>query len=243
MKRFIIDNCVNTRSLKPEEVRWSKETLVAEENRALGYSVMSRSIATTGTAVSSASAGLAALLKSSSVTKITTLTQLRRYRNCLSGEWKKRTVYIEHPCCQNVLIEAAEYKNQILQEMLSEISDYIMDHMAVKELIVGLISTSRVKGKAGVPMADDAAYANLSCQLEKSYRTHIKNARQRTEPREYVWIRRFPNVISAVEHDAGEMEVRQKIRMDLDVGFKFGAYNGNANAGKDYEFYVKYERA
>ena len=54
----------------------------------------------------------------------------------------------------------------------------------------------------------------------------------------------FPDIVSAVEHQAGKMEIRKKISMNLDVNAGLGkAIGGSIGAKKDYEFYVTYVKA
>lgn len=234
MNKYFITNEVNTKLIKGDDILWAGAGVVARMAPLVGAIPL---VAILSTAVS-----LALAAKDNSITKITSVDQLRQFKNCITNEWKTKTIYIEHPHRKNVLIEAALYKDYILREMVADIANYITDHLDLSKLVIGLVSSSRANAKVNIPVQELNADATMKCNLDKNYIFSISDSHANPpENSSYVWISMFPDIISAVEHGSGKMEVRKTVTMDLDIHAGLGKAVGGVVGVKDkYEFYVTY---
>lgn len=239
MNKYIITSSVNTKLVKPEDVIW------AGAAKAIPAVIGAVPLAGIAALAPLAAVAVARAMKDNSITKITSLEQLSQYKNCISTEWKPNVIYVEHPHRQNVLIEASLYKDYILREMVSDVANYISDHLDLSKMVIGLIASGRSNAKINVPVQEVNADATLKCNLDKNYIYSVNDTRAIVgEETSYVWMGLFPDIVSAVEHQAGKMEIRKKISMNLDVNAGLGkAIGGSIGAKKDYEFYVTYVKA
>lgn len=232
MNKYIITGKVNTKLLKPEDVLWV--------NAAKRVFPIAGAIPAVGIAM--AAVALARVLKDNSVVKITTLEQLSAYKNCISSEWKNNVIYVEHPHRKNVLVEGSLYKDYILREMVADIANYISDHLDLSKMVIGLITSGKANAKVTVPVQEVNVDATIQCSLDKNYIYSVNDTHAMVpEDPSYVWMGLFPDIVSAVEHRAGKMEIRKKVAMDLDVHSSLGdKIGGNLGAKRDYEFYITY---
>ena len=239
MNRYIITSSVNTKLVKAEDVIW------AGASQAIPAVIGVAPFAGIAALAPLAAVAVARDMKDTSITKITSLEQLSQYKNCISPEWKPNVIYVEHPHRQNVLIEASLYKDYILREMVSDVANYISDHLDLSKMVIGLITSGRANAKVNVPVQEVNADATLKCNLDKNYIYSVNDTRAIVvDDANYVWMGLFPDIVSAVEHQAGKMEIRKKISMNLDVNAGLGKGIGGAiGAKKDYEFYVTYVKA
>ncbi len=233
MKKYIITDAVDTSLIKPENVLWPGAAVAAV---AFGFVPVVGFVPWTTTAVARA-------MRDRSVTKITTVDELCKYHNCISNEWKTKVLYVEHPHRKGVLIEAALYKDYILREMVADVSNYIMDHLDLSKLVVGLIVSDNGNAKVKVPVEQVNAEAAIKCSLNKNYLFSVCDTHAvPTDGAKYIWISQFPDIIAAVRHGSGKMEVRKKIALDLDVGVGAGKASANADRKKEHEFYISYSK-
>ncbi|MDO5445910.1 MAG: hypothetical protein Q4F31_09870 [Eubacteriales bacterium] len=179
------------------------------------------------------------------VIKIHSAAELISYKNALPTDWKKNTLYIEHPLCRKVLIEASVYKDYILREMVADITNYVADHLDLQKYVIGLVASNHHRADACINVKDIDAEASMNIQLNKNYFMALQDSHANENPeRDYIWISRFPDIISAVEHKSGRMEVVKKIALDLDANVgMMKKMNAGIKAEKQYEFYIKYVRA
>lgn len=175
--------------------------------------------------------------------KIETTEQLEQYTLCGSNEWKKNIIYIEHPRAPKTLIESNLYKDYILREMVSDVSNYIMDRIELESLVIGIVDDKKLDGDASVSAGEIDANAKYECELYKGYMFAIKGTKPVEEKGTYNWISLFPDVVVAVEHGADSLENIKEVKIDcestLGIGKKLSAKLGFE---KSYKFYINYSR-
>ena len=248
MNKYIITDEVNTSQIKPEDILWAgagaaKAAAGAAGSRRFHRRLPPFAVLLSGQGERSAAMAAALAMRDKSITKITTVKQLERYHNCISDEWKTKVVYVEHPHRKGVLIEATLYKDYILREMVADISNYIMDHLDLSKLVIGLIVSDKGNAKVKVPVEQVNAEATIKCNLNKNYLFSVCDTHAiPSDEEKYVWISQFPDIIAAVKHGSGKMEVRKKVTLDLDVGAGLGKAKLGAGAKKNFEFYITYTK-
>jgi len=150
------------------------------------------------------------------VDKIESTEELSRFKNCIKEQWKTGVMYVEHPYIPNALIEASLYKDFIIREMVADVANYITDNMAVSRLTIGLVSKIGGKADAKISVKKINADATIDCNLAKDYMFSIENAKKGiSEGKTYLWIEKFPDVISAIEHASERMEIVKKVAFNL----------------------------
>lgn len=186
---------------------------------------------------------IAAKMIDNGVTVIKTLEELNEY-SCVDETWDKNCIYVEHPRIPKRLIEARLYKDYILKEMMSEIFDFITDRVAVKKIVLGLENKGKMSAKASVPINNIVADASLSGSLNSSYISTAENVPcTHNNNREYPWLKYYPDIVAAVKKNAGKLEIKQTVKMDLEVGLGVqGMVKGAFNMDQEYSFYVYYEK-
>lgn len=126
--------------------------------------------------------------------------------------------------------------------MIADVFDYISDHMDLSRIVIGLITSGKVKTKMAVPVEDLNVQASLNCSLDKEYVFSAKNTKLSDNPRQdHIWVNQFPDVVTAVKHNVEELEITQTVSIDLNI--KAGItkkLSGSLGAQKDYKFYVFY---
>ena len=238
MNRFIITDEVNTKLIQPEDVLCVGSSSALET--AKGYLPWM----TFPEMLLSASVAAVRALRDKAITKITTVEQLRLYKNCVSDEWKTKVVYIEHPHRNGVLIESSLYKDYILREMVSDISNYIMNHLDLSKMVIGQVVSGKGYAKVKVPVNQLNAEATIECSLNKNYVFSVSDTHViPSDEEKYVWINQFPDIISAVKHCSRTMEMCKSVALALDVGLGYGPATVNAGAKKNYDFYISYTKA
>lgn len=183
-------------------------------------------------------------LANKDVTEISTLDELNEY-SCVGDAWNKNCIYVEHPAIPKRLIEARLYRDYILKEIMAEIFDYITDNMAVKKVVLGLESKGKFKAGANVPINELVVDATIAGSLNSNY-IYTAEAIDCTNDtnKEYPWLKYYPDVVSAVQKKAGKLEIKQCVKLDLDVNLGIqGVMQGAFKSEKEYNFYVYYERA
>lgn len=225
---------------------------IEEQKRELPKSVFMNALkvsAMTSPFASVSSAVVTAMPKvmSQDIVRIESDEELSEYVNCLADDWKKNCIYIEHPILKKHLIEARQYKDYIIREMMADIADYITDHIAVKKIVVGLMSKSTLEAKAEIPINTVVSDANISGSLSKDYHFVMSDVPQSIEEEKYhIWIRNYPDLVTAVNKMAGKLEIVQKIDVELDAGLGLkSVITGKLGmkATSSFEFYINYEKA
>lgn len=178
------------------------------------------------------------------IKEIKTVEELSEY-SCVEDSWKKDCIYVEHPRIPKLLIEASVYKDFILKNMMAEIFDYITDRIAVKKIVLGLENKGKMKVGASVPINSLVADAKITGSLNSSYVSTMENVScTNDDNKEYPWLKYYPDIVAAVKKNAGKMEIKQSIKMNLEVGLGLsGAIKGAFSAEQEYSFYVYYEKA
>ncbi len=247
MEKYMICDDVDLKALNPKEVFWpttaSAAAVAAGAVPGLGKNSFPFGglIAEVVAGVAVGAVRAAKELKDPSIRRITSIDELKEFKNGISGEWKKKTIYVKHPCFNNVLLEAGLYKDFILREMVADIADYISDHLDLSSLVIGIVASGKGSAKVKIPVQEINPGASLKCELDKNYLYSVFDTHAiAPEKTDYVWINQFPDVKSAVLHGAGKMEITKKASFDLDV--KIGAEKANvaAKADKGQEFYISY---
>lgn len=235
MNKFMITEKANAQSLKADDVLWKGAKILLDAGMDIPVLVVGGGVL--------AAFAVGKMMKDATITKITSPEQLRQYKNCISRNWKTNVLYVEHPYMENVLIEAALYKNYILRDMVADIANYIMDHLELSKIVIGLVSAKHGESKFTVPVSNVNAEAHIKCNLSTKYMFSMKNTHINPNSKyEYTWINQFPDVIAAVEHKAGSYEVCDAVQMNLEAGINAGVlFSGAAKGEKDYEFYIAYD--
>lgn len=250
MNKYMIADEVDINRIKPEDVLLELAEKMPEGKNSVGFSGMniSKTVMLTQAAAAVRSpiavAVLIKMMHDKSITKITSLEQLSRFRNCTSSEWKKKTLYVEHPHRNNALIEATLYKDYIIREMVSDIANYISDHLDLSSMVIGLVDTRKANAKVNVSVKKINDKASLECNLDNNYAFTVNDTHAaHPENASYTWIGMFPDVMSAVEHSAGKLEVRKKVSMDLNVNASHNKVAGGIGAKRELEFYILFVKA
>lgn len=178
------------------------------------------------------------------VKEITSLDELDTF-SCVDSKWNRDCIYIEHPRIPKRLIEAKFYKDYILKELLTEIFDYITDNISVKKIVLGLETKRKLEFGASIPINSLVSDAALSGSLNSNYLCTMEDIECTYEcNREYPWLVYYPDIVSAVKKGAGKLEIKQSIKMDLNVNMGIPSVGNLAfKPEKEYNFYVYYIKA
>ena len=170
-----------------------------------------------------------------------TSKKLSDYTNLSGGKWETGCIYAEHPYIENGLVLRKEYNNYIQRDIIADISDYIMDNISVAALTVGIVYSSDMGGNAKIPVENVDIGASIKVAFSKGLYVHFENSSPPLEKKEHVWINRFPDIKSAVEHHAAHFESIQSISLELDTGINIAeAVNGGLFGKKNRKIYVRY---
>lgn len=183
-------------------------------------------------------------LADSDVREIKTIEELDTF-SCTSDEWSSRCIYVEHPIISKRLIESRMYKDYILKELMSDIFNYITDRIAVKKITIGLMSIGKFDAGATIPIKDVVVEATTAGCLDSNYQCTMEDVDcTNDDNKEYPWIKYHPDIVAAVQKNAGKLEITQSVKMELDVnlGLK-DVVKGAFKNEKEYKFYVYYEKA
>lgn len=175
------------------------------------------------------------------VAVINTSQILKSFTNYKGESWIHDIVYVEHPRMPKVLIPESEFKNLLLREVISDISNYILDNLSVAELTFGVVSSSGGGIGASFPVNQVNANAKINCQIAKSYYHHVTDTVRTNHKRNYIWIDVFPEIKSAVEHGAGSMEniIKSSFNFSAELGIA-DMIKGSLGMNKNMEFYISY---
>ena len=126
--------------------------------------------------------------------------------------------------------------------MLSDISNYIQDHIKINNLVIGLVSTSFFGFDASVDVKKFNPRAKFDCKLEERYFVYYENSQYTPNSRRnYLWIDLFPEVKSAIEHRNTCFEKINEVKLQLDVGIDLSdIFTAGFAAGQTSKFYVSY---
>lgn len=118
---------------------------------------------------------------------------------------------------------------------------FIIHNRSIQDTVV---DSKNVKGNAKVPVNKINADATISCDLNSDYLFTIKNTKAMpVADKQYVWINLFPDIASAVNHGAGEMEIKKAVNYDFDIGVGLGKkIKAGLNAKNKYEFYIAFSQ-
>lgn len=178
------------------------------------------------------------------VKEITTLEELDTF-TCVDTKWNTDCIYVEHPRIPKRLIEDRFYKDYILKELMSEIFDFITDHIPIKKIVLGLETKKKLDFKNSIPINSLVSNATLGGSLNSHYICTMEDVECSNEiDKEYPWLVYYPDIVSAVKKGVGKLEIKQSIKMNLNVNAGIKSVGNLAfNQEKDYSFYVYYEKA
>lgn len=177
-----------------------------------------------------------------SVYRIKSEQELKTYRNYHNTYWKSETIYIEHPCYEHLLIEASTYKRNVIREMVADIQNYITDNLCVKKLVVGLIFSGAVDGENSVDIKECNSSSTIKVNLDRDFLFTMKDAEPRQTERKYTWIDQFPQIKSAVEHNAVSYESVETITEDVNVESGIARYlSAKFNSKRHEKIYIMYD--
>ena len=239
MKKYMIAEEINTNGMAPKEVLWEGTQSLAP---------ISKLAPNVGGAAGILNAGIQFLAKKFNkeiITYINSAEQLSLYKNAISDSWRTNIVYVEHPYADKVLVEASQFKDYVLRDMVADLTDYIASQFDVKRLVVGRVVGKHVSAEATVKTIDLNPEAKILRTLDCSYNCVLYNAKATPSCRpNHTWVNLFPDVISAVSHQAESYENQININMDLNVDFGLPEkLKGAFGAKSGYSFYITYERA
>lgn len=171
-----------------------------------------------------------------------------KFRN-LSGErWIPNCKYVSHPMKPNEYIEEPCFKDFILREMLNDVVNYILDNFGVSTLVVGIVVNKDYHGELGVaiPVCNINAEAKLNVSISQDYTVRGTGYEKSRVKHEYTWIKKFPEIRTAVEHNAKTFERIENVDSSLSasLGFNSLAFGTNAeyNQNKKLSIYISYAK-
>lgn len=171
-----------------------------------------------------------------------TFDQAKHYINAANTEWNPRQVYFEHPLKSNILIPKEIYKDYVLGEMVSDIASYIMDHLPITELTVGIVSSKKAGLGASINVKKITAHTKFNCELAKKYISHFENCEQIKTKDEYYWIMRFPELKAAIEHNAKVYDNVRETTLELDVDVNIAKkIGGRISGSKVVQLFINYK--
>lgn len=228
----------------------AKNVDVNNSGSAMGVQVLSKKLVEAGKMVPFVRGPIVAVATIKKYTigdikEISTLEELDTF-SCVECEWDRNCVYVEHPIIHRRLIASRMYKDYLLKELMSEIFDYITDNIAVKRIVLGLESKGKIEAEATVPISDIVVDAKLKGSLNSNYLCSMEDVdcTNGSSEKEYPWMKYYPDIVSAVQKNTGKLEIKQCVKMDLDVGLGIqDVVKGAFKADKEYNFYVYYEKA
>ncbi len=178
---------------------------------------------------------------------ISSRSELQKYQCATKSPWRHGVIYIEHPRCRQMLIPKKDYNNYILRDIIADIQNYITDHFAVSELVIGFVSSSKfsLSGDAvlgsgiKVPVKSVNSNATFDCELSQTYMCRLldTNRKKTKESHSYLWIDQFPDIISAVKHGTNKYESIQETSLFL-VANGLGLLSGKKE--KKVQLYISY---
>ena len=171
-----------------------------------------------------------------------TIRDMDRYINSSNAEWKENVVYIEHPRRNKVLIPINEYKEYILREMVSDIANYIQDNLRVSKLTIGIVASFNAGLGANISVKEINADAKIKCKLAKDYLVNYEESTKTISRHKYIWIDKFPDIKTAVEHKNKKFEVVKDSTLDFGIKANIMEKAGiDGLGGKKYKFYISYQ--
>ena len=179
------------------------------------------------------------------ITIIDTKEKLAGYSNATGENWNTHCYYLAHPQNEKILIQQEYYKSFLIRQMTAEIVEYIGAHMALKEIYVALVRTSKVKGEAAVPISTLKIGATLDCEVYSSYVFSAKDRNKTSiwnKPK-FLWINSFPDVKSAVSGKSKSFETISECGYNFSAGLNASEIKAIFGAEKALKFYIKYEKA
>lgn len=156
--------------------------------------------------------------------------------------WDLHAIYVAHPRRANAFLRVEDYKDYILREMVSDIANYIIDHLSPQKITIGIISNKKLDAEAPIPVENVVVDAKLHCNISSNYCIDFENSTAKSTPSEYVWIDKFPDVKSAVEHQVEKMEVIKETSVNLNAEAASGGLLAKFKANSDIKFYIYYKK-
>lgn len=169
-----------------------------------------------------------------------TFSETNKYTNATGADWSMGVLYAEHPRRNKELISLKEYKEFVLREMISDIANYIMDHISVSKMVIGTVSSLKIGANAKSSKQYDAE-ATIDCKLNSEYTFTCERTEPSGKQHEYIWIDRFPDVKAAVEHKSNKLEIIKSTDLEGDLGVNLtDLFKANVLGGKKVKFYINY---
>lgn len=156
--------------------------------------------------------------------------------------WDLHAIYVAHPRRANAFLRVEDYKDYILREMVSDIANYIIDHLSPQKITIGIVSNKGIGAAAPIPVEDIVIDAKLHCNISSSYCIDFENSTARSTASEYVWIDKFPDVKSAVEHQAEKMEIIKETSVNLNAEAAASGLSAMLKINSKVKFYIYYKK-
>ena len=77
---------------------------------------------------------------------------------------------------QNAFLRVEDYKDYILREMVSDIANYIIDHLSPQKITIGIVSNKGIGAAAPIPVEEIVIDAKLHCNISSSYCIDFENS-------------------------------------------------------------------
>ena len=169
------------------------------------------------------------------------LSETEDFINATNSDWKINGLYAEHPRRTHILIPVFDYNDYIKREMVADIANYIMDHLAVKKLVIGIVASNEAGAEACISVEKINLGATVSCNLERDYYVKYESAEKSGAEHEYIWVDRFPDIKTAVDHKSKTFEVINANEVELIAAVNAaGKIGAKAVKSKSVKLYISY---
>ena len=172
----------------------------------------------------------------------------KKFKN-LSGErWLPNCKYVSHPMNPKNYIEESCFKDFILREMLNDVANYILDNFGVSILAIGIVVNKDYHGELGmaIPVCNINTEAKLNVSVSQDYTVRGTGYEKSRVKHEYTWIKKFPEIRTAVEHNAKTFERIETVNSNLiaGLGFNSSVFGAKAeyNQSKKLSIYISYTK-
>lgn len=172
----------------------------------------------------------------------------KKFKNVSGEKWIPGCSYISHPINTNHYIEKNCFKDYILREMLNDVVNYILDNFGVSLLVVGIVVNKDFNGELGVsiPVCNINSEAKLNISVSQDYTVRGTEYEKSKIKHEYTWIKKFPEIKTAVEHNAKSFERIENIDSSLTASLGFDVpysdINASCSQNKKLSIYISYTK-
>lgn len=151
------------------------------------------------------------------------------FKNLSGKEWNSKKEYVSHPINKNSFIERDCYKDFILREIMNDVVNYILDNFGVSFLTVGLVTNANTSSNfdlgLSIPIVKINANAKINVSISQKYSFTGTGYEKSFTKHNYTWVDKFPEVITAVEHNAKSFERVESVENSLFTGFGLSSHS------------------